>query len=211
MITNLLVQHPSLFILWVLAIFYVLSVHEFAHAWTASILGDDTAKRYGRLTLNPLAHLDFLGFLMLILIGFGWGKPVPFNPYNLKNQRFGPALVAVAGPFANLISLIFFSLIFKFLIPFLPVENLLIQFLVFLILLNAVIMVFNLIPIPPLDGSKLLYAFLPLRFENLKFSLERYGITILLALLILDSLFGVGIFNRFFNLILGLVAKIFGL
>jgi len=211
MITNLLFQQPYLFILWILAILYVLSVHECAHAWAALILGDDTAKQYGRLTLNPLAHLDFLGFLMLLLIGFGWGKPVPYNPYNLRNQRFGPALVAIAGPLANLISLIIFGLILKFIVPFLPAENMLIQFLVLLLILNTTLMIFNLIPIPPLDGSKLLYALLPARLENVKVSLERYGIMILLILIILDSFSGISIFSRLFNLVINSVTRIFGL
>src|SRR3989344_9051947 len=98
MILNLLFTQPSLFFLWLLAITYGITIHEFSHVLAARLQGDDTGERLGRLTLNPLAHLDPFGFILLLVVGFGWGKPAPYNPYNLKNQKWGEVLVALAGP-----------------------------------------------------------------------------------------------------------------
>src|SRR3989339_1829095 len=107
MLFNLL-QDPPLLIIVPLAIIIVISLHEFSHALMGYLLGDKTAEHEGRLTLNPLAHLDPFGTVMLLLVGFGWGKPVPFNPYNLKFQKWGPAWIALAGPLSNFLSAIFF-------------------------------------------------------------------------------------------------------
>ena len=101
-----LLDQPMLLAAWLIAIVLVLTIHEFSHALADTLLGDPTAKMSGRLTLNPLAHISWLGFFMLLVVGFGWGKPVPYNPYNLKYPRFGAAIVAFAGPFSNLISAI---------------------------------------------------------------------------------------------------------
>jgi len=109
-------SEPLMLFAWLAAMAISLTLHEFAHALSAYLQGDSTAKYSGRLSLNPLRHLDLWGTLMLVLIGFGWGKPVPFNPYNLKNQKWGPALVALAGPVANLFLLIFFGLAAKLLV-----------------------------------------------------------------------------------------------
>lgn len=158
--------------------------HEFAHAWMADYLGDDTAKRMGRLTLNPLPHIDLFGtilmpvFLFLISGGsflFAYAKPVPYNPYNLRNQKTGPALVGLAGPAANLMVAIVFGL----LVRFLPSGNFS-ELLSIIVYANVLLMVFNLIPIPPLDGSKILYAILPDRWANVRMFLDRYGFFILL-------------------------------
>ena len=128
---NLLAQDPMLFFAAAAAIIIALTVHEFAHAAMAYSLGDPTAKEEGRLTLNPLAHLDLWGTILLFLAGFGWGKPVPFNPYNLKNQKWGPAYVSLAGPGSNLGMVIIFSLVLKFIYPAIGLgpENALFQFL----------------------------------------------------------------------------------
>ena len=206
---NLLAQDPILFFAAAAAIIIALTVHEFSHAAMAFYLGDPTAKNEGRLTLNPLAHLDLWGTILLFLAGFGWGKPVPFNPYNLKNQKWGPAYVSLAGPGSNLGMVILFSLILKFAYPALGFgpENALFQFLYFLILINGILMVFNLLPIPPLDGSKLLFAILPQSLDNVKIFLQRYGFFILIGLVMFggfffSSLFGIVInsINWFLNL-----------
>lgn len=206
---NLLSQDPILFFASAAAIVIALTVHEFSHAAMAFYLGDPTAKNEGRLTLNPLAHLDLWGTILIFLAGFGWGKPVPFNPYNLKNQKWGPVYVALAGPGSNLGMVILFSLILKFVYPAfgLGPENALFQFLYFLILINGILMVFNLLPIPPLDGSKLLFALLPQSLDNLKIFLQRYGFFMLIGLVMFggfffSSLFGVVInfINWFLNL-----------
>ena len=161
--------------------------HEFSHAWMADYLGDDTAKRMGRLTLNPLPHIDLFGtilmpvFLFLISGGgflFAYAKPVPYNPYNLRNQKTGPALVGLAGPLANLMVAIVFGLIVRFL----PSGNFA-DLLSIIVYANVLLMVFNLIPIPPLDGSKILYAVLPDRWASVRMFLDRYGFFILLLFL----------------------------
>ena len=194
-----------------IAFFLALSVHEFAHALFAYYLGDRTAAQMGRLTLNPLAHIDLFGTILLPLflilsnagIVFGWAKPVPVNFFNLRDQKWGPALVSFAGPAANfifgVICIIILNLVNNY--TALGPENLLVNFLFLLIIVNFVLMVFNLIPIPPLDGSKILFAILPEQFDNLKFFLERYGIFILLFLLI----FGAGFLNVIFMFLLRLI------
>jgi len=157
-------------------------IHEYAHGWTADKLGDPTARNAGRLTLNPLAHIDLFGtiilpFLMVLSFGsaFGYAKPVPYNPYNLKNQKTDPAIIGVAGPLSNLLLALIFALIIR-LSPYTTL-NLILSLGV---LANLALLIFNLIPIPPLDGSKLLYALLPANSWRLKESLERYGIFILI-------------------------------
>jgi len=207
MLLSLLFSDPALFIVWVIAIVFGITVHEFAHAFAAYKMGDNTAKYLGRLTLNPLKHMDVMGFLMLVLVGFGWGKPVPFNPYNLKYKKFGPALVAIAGPLANLISLVIFGLVLRSIITYagLGGENLFVQLIVFLVQLNLILIIFNLLPIPPLDGSKVLYSILPASKQNVVIFLEKYGIYILLAVIVFGSSYLSWIFNYFYNIILNIL------
>ncbi len=209
---SLLSDNPLYFIAWIGAILIALSVHEFLHAYAAYRLGDDTAERAGRLTLNPMAHIDWLGFFALILIGFGWGKPVPVNPYNLKYKKWGNALVALAGPLANLVSIIVFGLLLKILETYAGLNsgNLLIQFIDLLIIINAVLLTFNLIPIPPLDGSAVLFTILSdPKYDRFKANLEARGPMILLGLILLDNLFNIGIFSFIFSHVVRLVFGIF--
>lgn len=203
MIINYLFTDPIMFFAWACALVIAISIHEFSHAAMAFYLGDPTAKYEGRLTLNPLAHLDLWGTLLLLFVGFGWGKPVPFNPYNLKNQRYGPAMISIAGPASNFVMVVLFSLILKYVYPLLGLgpENALFRFFYVIILLNAILMVFNIIPIPPLDGSKLLFAILPASAESIKEFLQRYGFFILIALI----LFGGSLFSRLFHGIVSLI------
>lgn len=168
MLIQLLFENPLLFLMITVAIIFALTIHEFFHAWTAFYLGDSTAKDQGRLTINPLAHLDPFGTLLLFIAGFGWGKPVPFNPYNLRNQKWGPALVALAGPASNF----FMALIVGFSLRFLTLTDpYLFLFLSYFVWINLLLGIFNLMPIPPLDGSHILSVLFP-ALEYLKTSFQ---------------------------------------
>lgn len=164
-----------------------ISVHEFSHAFVAYRLGDPTAKLAGRLTLNPASHLDPLGTIALLLIGFGWGRPTPFDPYNLRNVKRDSALIAVAGAVSNFFLAILFSL--PYLIAYYTgnlsvLVNSVYNYVVIAIWLNLILGVFNLIPVAPLDGFKVLGGFLPKEWYRDFMSTEPYGIFILLFLMI---------------------------
>ncbi len=200
---------PSSFGVWIAAILLSLSVHEFSHAAVAKLLGDDTAEQQGRLTLNPLSHVDYLGLFMLVVVGFGWGKPVPFDETRLRYPRLGPALVAGAGPLSNLLFarfVLFVSGVFSSAGVFAS-SHLLIAFFQMLVLINLGLMMFNLLPIPPLDGSKWLFALLPDRLWKTRAFLELYGTFILLGLLIVDSLFDGVIFQTIFRSFLRVIMQ----
>jgi len=180
----LLIQAP--------VILFALTVHEFCHAWVADMLGDDTAKRQGRLTLNPIAHLDVFGTILMFLAGFGWAKPVPVNPLNFENPRKGMLLVAIAGPISNLVMAIVAGMILKF--GILDVKGTVINpsvtgimptLLVVVILtlqFGVALAVFNMLPLPPLDGSRVVYGLLPERQAYAYSRFEPYGIIILFGL-----------------------------
>jgi len=182
-------------------------LHEYAHGWMADQLGDSTARYAGRLTLNPRAHIDLWGtllmplFLFVLTRGsflFAYAKPVPYNPYNLKNQKWGPVMVAVAGPMANFLLAILFGLVIRF-FPNLSINI----FLYVIVYANVLLGVFNLVPIPPLDGSKVLYAVLPDSMNNFKLNLERYSLFILLAFIMVGFDFIIPIINGVTSLIVG--------
>lgn len=164
-------------------------IHEVSHGYAAYLMGDSTAKNAGRLTLNPLAHLDFVGSVIVPLflaltpgnLMFGWAKPVPYNPYNLKNQKYGSALVAMAGPLSNLLVALVFGLIIRFgVTSFGLVDINFIGIIGMIVKINLVLAIFNLIPIPPLDGSKILFTFLPYHLKGVRQTIERYSLFILL-------------------------------
>jgi Zn-dependent protease len=164
------------------------TVHEFAHAWTADRLGDNTPRQNGRLTLNPLVHLDLLGTLMLLFAGFGWAKPVPINPMALR--RRGVMLVAAAGPLSNLLLAVLAAIPFQTGLLGLvgPATRLLpslSSFLQLFIFVNLILLLFNLIPISPLDGEKVLSYFLPSSGQETMYRLRPYGPMILMGLILL--------------------------
>jgi Zn-dependent protease len=203
MILSLLFQDPILFLIWLMAIVTAITVHEFAHAAAASLLGDPTPGSQGRVSFNPMAHIDPFGFLLLVLVGFGWGRPVQFNPYNLRNQKWGAAIVGFAGPLANIGMVILFGVLARVFID-LGVENRLFVLLISMVQINLALLLFNLLPIPPLDGSKVLFAFLPPSAQGIRIFLERYGLYLLLGLL----LFGTSIFGKFFSAIYSMLVRV---
>lgn len=165
-----------------------LTVHEFSHAWVAHMCGDSTSKDQGRITLNPFKHIDPLGFIMLMVAGFGWAKPVQFNEGNLRNPRTDVLKIALAGPLSNAVIAMILSVLFSILVTFVPVYTgpsvrLIYEILHYAIYINWGLFVFNLIPLPPLDGSHLLFHQLK-RFPALHSALFKYGSLILFGLLI---------------------------
>lgn len=162
-----------------------ITIHEFAHAKVADILGDPTPRLAGRLTLNPLSHIDPIGLLMLILVRFGWAKPVPINPYNFSDPRRGALLVSVAGPLSNFLFAWILAIIFRNL----PVtaDYFFASVLSYTIWINLALAVFNLIPIPPLDGSHILEFFLPPHRYEVMYWFQQYGFLILIAIILFGS------------------------
>ncbi len=182
---KLFFQNPLEFVIVAILLIMAIAVHEFAHAFTADHLGDPTPRLAGRLTLNPFAHLDLLGSLFLVFIGFGWGKPVPFDPFNLRNPRRDAALISVAGATSNIIIAIVSALIFQLAahIPVISLGAFLVNILGVFIYFNILLAVFNLLPIAPLDGFKVVAGLLPSKYYDSWMELERYGIIFLLILI----------------------------
>ncbi len=174
---------PTL-VLRLVALLIAATVHEFAHAWMADRLGDPTPRLRGRLSLNPLVHLDLIGSLLLLLVGFGWAKPVEVNPRNFAHWRQGMMLVAAAGPLANVTLLFLLGLVVQ---GGVVADGLLGRLVFTIMVINAVLAVFNLLPIPPLDGSRILAGLLPPRQALAYDRLQPYGPLVLLAVLVLPG------------------------
>jgi Zn-dependent protease len=192
----------------VIAFVAALTFHEFSHGLAAKLQGDDTAERMGRLTLNPIPHIDPIGFIAVLVAGFGWAKPVPYNPYNLRNQKWGPVLVAAAGPLSNLLLFVIVGTAYKALgaAGALSSGSALTVFLQALMYINVALFAFNLIPIPPLDGSKvLLLALQHPKHAKTRFWLETQGPTALIIAIIADS-FLLG--GMFFGTIVGALSAL---
>lgn len=189
---------------FIVALILAVTIHEFCHAWMSTYLGDPTARYLGRLSLNPLAHLDPIGTLMLFFAGFGWGKPVPFSMQYLKNPRVDAALIAFAGPLSNFVIALIFAIPYRYLF-FNALEItqgntillILFNFMKTMINLNLVLMVFNLLPIPPLDGSKIFSLILPGNYLSRLYQYRHFGYGLLLILVFSDYLFGVNILGTY--------------
>ncbi len=209
---DLLRENPAAFVLVIgiglLGLIIGFTVHEFSHALTSHIEGDDTARRMGRLTFNPIKHIDLLGFLLLLVVGFGWAKPAQVDPYNLRHGRFGMSMVALAGPLSNFVLAFALGLVFR--LDLLPVVTDtrfvsgivdILGFAAFLaIFFNLILGIFNMIPLPPLDGSKVVGGLLPNSLYRSYLQFERYGWIPLIALigvnLFLSYAFGINFLGR---------------
>ncbi|RMD51972.1 site-2 protease family protein [Candidatus Parcubacteria bacterium] len=197
MIFSLFSVYPILIFPWLAVILISITVHEFSHAFAAYKLGDATAERGGRLSLNPMDHIDWLGFVSLLILGFGWAKPVPFNPYNLSNPRWDSVKIALAGPLSNLILAIISAIIWRILagLGILAEAGLLNFFLFWMVLVNLFLLFFNLIPVDPLDGSKLANALLiKPEHQKIRVFLLAYGSRILLILIFISILMDINVF-----------------
>jgi Zn-dependent protease len=211
MLFSLLFSDPMLFMVVLIAIVVALTFHEYSHAFTAYTLGDDTAERFGRLTLNPLAHIDPVGFLMLLIAGFGYARPVPYNPGALRHPKADAIKIGIAGPISNILLAVLSALALK-LFANMGSDNLLIQFLLFSAIININLAVFNLLPVPPLDGSNILLSLMrgP-RFARAREVLVRQGPFLLIALILIDSFGGFGIFSRLFSFFSTIFFKMMGI
>lgn len=185
MFLQLFATDPSRAVAFLLGLVIGITVHEASHATSAYLLGDDTAYREGRVTLNPISHLDVLGSIMLLMAGFGWGKPTPVVPSKLRGGIFGPVAVALAGPVSNLLIVALCAALYL-VPPFRDQGGYLYMLVVMVAFTNALLFVFNLIPIPPLDGSKVIFPFLPRALDGFVVFMNQYGPMILLGLILIS-------------------------
>ncbi|MBI5793621.1 site-2 protease family protein [Candidatus Uhrbacteria bacterium] len=197
MFLELFLGSPAVAMVWVVAILGSLTIHEFSHALVGKLVGDKTAEREGRLTLNPLSHIDPTGFILLLLFGFGWAKPVPYNPYNLKDPKWDSVKIALAGPLSNLVIASIAGVAFRLLVGGGVIEslNLLAIFLFLTILLNLFLMFFNVIPVHPLDGSKLFFAlFDQPKYAALRTAVALYGPRVLMIAVFISAFTSLNVF-----------------
>ena len=199
----------EIIIFQIIVLIFSAIIHEYMHGWMAFQLGDSTAKDQGRLTLNPISHIDPFGSILLpaLLVMtnagfvFGWAKPVPFNPHNLRDKKYGTAKVAIAGPLGNFITAVFLGMILRFA----PIASpTVITLLAIAVQINLLLMIFNLVPIPPLDGSKVIQPFLPLSWQTTMDKMERYGMILVLVFIMIGFPIVIPVINFLFKLIVGI-------
>ena len=192
-------------------ILFALTIHEYAHGYVAYRMGDPTAKFAGRLTLNPLKHIDLFGFLAFLIFRFGWAKPVPIQPYNFSDLKKGILYTSLAGPLSNFLFAIPFGLLLR-IFPALYYNNLLLpigMMLQLALIYNLIFCAFNLIPIPPLDGSKVLFVLLPPEHRHIELWLERYGFMVLIGLIFFDRITGIPILWGWIGPFVSIFSRIF--
>jgi len=198
----------------IIVLIFSVVIHEVSHGYVAEELGDHTARDLGRLTLNPLKHIDPFGSIILPLlmslipggIILGWAKPVPYNPFNLKNPKKGGALIAAAGPASNLIVAFIFAIFYRLFMYVPSVSGALLTLeplFASIVMINIMLAIFNLVPIPPLDGSKILFAFIPRKYEHLADAFERYGFFVLMIFIFLGVEFLSPIVRFLYRLFIG--------
>lgn len=198
---------PLIFIISIAILIMSVVVHELSHGYTAELLGDPTPRLQGRLTLNPLKHLELFGSLIVPLITslagftFGWAKPIEWNPHNVTNKRWGEFFIALAGPASNILIALVFGIVIRFGFSSLPESF--IQISSYIVAINIVLAIFNLIPLPPLDGSKILFSLLPASFFRIRQILEQYSIFFFLILIFFLWKFVEPIIPFIFKLIIG--------
>jgi Zn-dependent protease len=199
------------FIFSILILIFSIVIHEVSHGYTAYLQGDNTAKFAGRLTLNPLKHLEWFGSFLLPVMSYlfggfiiGWAKPVPFNPYNLRNQGWGEAIVALAGPLSNICIALFFGLLIRFGLA-MQFGQAFVYISSTIVFINLILATFNLIPIPPLDGSKILFSILPYSMQNVRDFLERNSLFVLIFFIFFLWKYVIPLVVFEFSLITGMV------
>lgn len=196
-------------------ILFALTVHEYSHGYVAWRLGDPTAKNAGRLTLNPLPHLDPIGTIMLFLVQFGWAKPVPVDPSYFRNPKRDMLYVALAGPVSNMILALITGLVIRYINSANPafmygvLGPKISMMLVLSLRINLALAIFNLLPVPPLDGSKIMYGLLPPRYDYMTYNLERYGPMVLFGLIMIGMVTGVSILWAFIGPFVRIFSVIF--
>ena len=200
----------EIIVLLIPALIFSLSFHEFAHAWMAFRLGDDTAAKLGRLTLNPMAHLDPIGSIALLLMGFGWAKPVPVDVRYLRNPKEDMVKVAAAGPISNLLLAVMAALCLRFLFGNNLLTGPIKSFIVIFMQINITLAIFNLLPVSPLDGSQILSPFIERKFGiEMVYKMEMYGPRVLFFIIIFSMVTGIHLFSFIINPIFNLFLYIF--
>ncbi len=202
---------PAVQVILIPVIVFALSFHEFSHGWMAHRYGDPTAKNAGRLTLNPMAHLDIFGSLALYLMGFGWAKPVPVDPRYLANPKRDMMWIALAGPVSNLIVALISGILLSILLRMglIGGQSALTMVLIMSLQINRVLAIFNFIPIPPLDGSRILGGLIPYKYQNELAKFEYYGPRVLMGLIILSMFTRFNIFSVIISPIMTIFLKLF--
>ena len=202
---------PAVQVILIPVIIFALSFHEFSHGWMAYRYGDPTAKNAGRLTLNPMAHLDVFGSMALYFMGFGWAKPVPVDPRYLANPKKDMMRIALAGPVSNLIVALISGILLSILLRFGLIGNqsTLVIVLIMSLQINLVLAIFNFIPIPPLDGSRILEGLVPHKYHNELVKFEYYGPRILMGLILLSMFTRFNIFSVIISPIMTILLKLF--